>query len=111
MSGAADARPTHWATTMAGPAPTEAPSTGPARTLRTSNSQVELRRLSAGPSGEIRAGPSLLSDMPLPFDMGSVSASASPRAMEPPAAPTDEVEDKEVEDWYAKATTPPVPAS
>ena len=33
-------------------------------------------------------------------------------AAKPPAAPaTDDAEDKEVEDWYAKATTPPVPAS
>ena len=32
-------------------------------------------------------------------------------AAKPPAAPADEIEDREVEDWYAKATTPPVPAS
>lgn len=63
--------------------PTE-PSTGPQRTLRTSNSQVELRRLNSGPSGEIRAGPSLLSDMPLPFDMSAVSGSMSPRGIVAP---------------------------
>ena len=34
-------------------------------------------------------------------------------AAKPPAAPAEkpDAEDKEVEDWYAKATTPPVPAS
>ena len=55
-----------------------APTTGPARTLRTSNSQMELRQLARAPSGEIRAGPSLLSEMPLPFDMGGM---VSPRGM------------------------------
>ena len=43
------------------------------------------------------------------------NAPPAPKAKEaakPPVAPAeDEVEDKEVEDWYAKATTPPVPAS
>ena len=38
-------------------------------------------------------------------------ATRAEEAAKPPAAPTDEAEDKEVEDWYAKATTPPVPAS
>ena len=36
---------------------------------------------------------------------------AAPNAEEAAKPAADEVEDKEVEDWYAKATTPPVPAS
>ena len=49
-----------------------------------------------------------------PKVMEPSNAPPAPKAEEaakPPAAPADEVEDKEVEDWYAKATTPPVPAS
>ncbi len=38
-------------------------------------------------------------------------AAPKPEEAKPAAPAADEAEDKEVEDWYAKATTPPVPAS
>ena len=37
-------------------------------------------------------------------------AAPKPEEAKPAAPAADEAEDKEVEDWYAKATTPPVPA-
>ena len=38
-------------------------------------------------------------------------AAPKPEEAKPAALAADDTEDKEVEDWYAKATTPPVPAS
>jgi len=56
--------------------PPAATSAASSRPLRASSSQYEVREIPIGPAvGSIRSGPSLLSEMPLPFDVGQIGPS------------------------------------